>query len=266
MARLLVAFILLLPAAIVRTAFPAEPTLVALLDDGSLVVFRLDDAAGVRVTSPKGVSGRLVGVDVRPADGRLYGLAGGTDVYRIDPASGDATLVSTLTVPFDGDIRSGFDFNPQADRLRLVSSDGRNLRVNVLLGATAVDAPLAYAASDASAGRRPRITAAAYANNRPGVATTTLYEVDAEASTLVIQDPPNDGILKTVGPLGFDVGPLAGFDITTDADGRDHSYLAVGDTLYTVDLKTGRATSIGKVPGPGRPVVSLAALPEAPHP
>ncbi len=34
-------------------------------------------------------------------------------------------------------MRSGVDFTPQLDRLRLTSSDGRNLRVNVAIGATA---------------------------------------------------------------------------------------------------------------------------------
>jgi len=115
---------------------------VALLDDGALVVFRPGEAAALRTLVPKGLTAKLVGIDRRPADGKLYGLAGGTDVYTLDPTSGEATLVSTLTVPFDGDVRSGVDFTPQLDRLRLVSIDGRNVRVNVAIGATAVDKPL----------------------------------------------------------------------------------------------------------------------------
>src|SRR5262249_53930630 len=103
---------------------------------------------------PEGLSGRLLGIDIRPADGKLYGITSTNDVYRIDPGTGAATQVSSLTVPFDGDIRSGVDFNPQADRLRLVSRDGQNLRVNVLLGATAVDGPLAFRAGDVNAGTR----------------------------------------------------------------------------------------------------------------
>jgi hypothetical protein len=250
-----------LVAVIVATAlraWAADPTLVALGDDGALVVFRPHETTS-RMLVPKGVSSRLVGIDRRPADGKLYGLAGGTDVYTIDPATGDATLVSTLTVPFDGDVRSGVDFTPQLDRLRLVSSDGRNLRVNVALGATAVDKPLAYADGDPNAGRRPRITAAGYANNRAGVATTTLYEIDSGLDVLVIQDPANDGVLKTVGPIGVDVPDLAGLDVVTDAAGKDAAYAAWGTTLYAIDLASGRATPIGPIPGATHPVVSLAA-------
>ena len=250
-------------ALLIAVAVPAraaEPVMVALLDDGALVVFRPGEAAALRTLVPKGLTAKLVGIDRRPADGKLYGLAGGTDVYTLDPTSGEATLVSTLTVPFDGDVRSGVDFTPQLDRLRLVSIDGRNVRVNVAIGATAVDKPLAYVDGDPHAGTRPRVTAAAYANNLPGVATTMLYEIDCGLDILVTQDPPNDGVLRTVGPIGVDVPELAGFDILTDPDGRDHPYAAWGTALYTIDLATGRATPAGAIPGAARPVVSLAVL------
>ena len=248
--------VLVLLLATLATA--AEPRLVALLDDGSLVVFRPNESTS-RTLVPAGVSAKLVGIDRRPADGRLYGVTG-SDVYTLDLATDAATLVSTLTVPFDGDVRSGVDFTPQLDRLRLVSADGRNLRVNVSLGATAVDAPLAYAAGDPNAGTRPRITASAYANNRPGVATTTLFEIDSGLDVLVIQDPANDGTLKTVGPVGLDVPDLAGFDIVTDPQGHDTAWSAWTTTLYTIGLATGRATAVGPIPSATRPVVSLAVL------
>ncbi len=249
-----------------RGALAGGPTLVALTEDGALVVFAADRPAVTRTVRPAGVTGRLLGIDRRPADGRVYGLTTGNDLYRIDVAGGTAALVATLTVPFDGDVRSGIDFNPQADRLRLVSSDGRNLRVNVDLGATAVDAALAYARDDANAGRRPHVTAAAYSNNLAGAATTKLFEIDADLDVLVVQDPPNDGILATVGPLGVDFGPLGGFDIVTDATGADRAWAASGATLYAIDLSSGRATTIGTI-GEGRmQVVSLTAAPEVPAP
>ena len=250
-------------AVLVASALPAraaEPLLAALQADGAIVVFRPGAEAQARTVTPKGVSGRLIGIDRRPANGKLYGVANGTDVYTIDTDTWTGTLVSTLTMPFDGDVRSGVDFTPQLDRLRLVSADGRNLRVNVDLGATAVDAPLAYASGDPNFGARPRIAAAAYANNRPDVATTTLFEIDAGLDVLVIQDPANDGVLKTVGPLGVDADPLAGFDIVTDAEGHDRPYATWGRTLYTIDLKTGRATARGAIPGGGSPTVGLAIL------
>ena len=234
--------------------------LLALCDDGSMLGFHADRPAEVRRVQPQGISGRLIGIDRRPADGVLYGLTTTNEIYRLDPQSGQATLVSSLTVPFDGDARSGVDFNPQADRLRVVSHDGQNLRVNVMLGATAVDGALRYKDGDSGAGKRPRITAAAYTHNIADAPDTKLFEIDEERDVLVLQDPPNDGILTTVGPLGIDFGPLGGFDIVTDATGRDSGYAASGATLYAIDLTTGAARPLGTI-GDGRAnVVSLAAL------
>jgi len=137
----------------------AGPTLIGSTDDGTLVIFEADRPQAIRTVRSTGLGGRLVGVDSRPADGHLFGLTTSNDVYRIDPTTGTSTLVSTLTIPFDGDVRSGLAFNPQTDRLRVLSADGQNLRINVTLGATAADSPLAYAPGDRNAGKRPRIAA-----------------------------------------------------------------------------------------------------------
>jgi uncharacterized protein DUF4394 len=252
-----------LVVALIAIAAPVRadplPGLVASTDDGRLVLFRADHPEVTRTVHVSGLSGRLVGVDVRPADRRLYGLTSGNDVYRIDPETGASALVSTLTVPFDGDLRSGLAFNPQTDRLRLISSEGQNLRVNVLLGATAVDAPLAYAPSDRNAGRHPRIAGAAYTNAVRDAPTTKLFEIDAAQGVLVLQDPPNDGVLTTVGPLGVEFAPASGFAIATDSSGGDRAWAATAGRLYTVDLGSGRATAVGSIGDAGAPITSLAA-------
>ena len=239
----------------------SPPALVGSTEDGRLVLFRADHPEAVRTVRPSSLSGRLVGVDWRPADGHLYGLTTGNDLYRIDPLTGASTLVSSLTVPFDGDLRSGVAFNPQADRLRLVSADGQNLRVNVLLGATAVDTSLAYARSDRNAGKRPCIAGAAYTNMVRDAPTTKLFEIDAEQDVLVLQDPPNDGILTTVGPLDTDFTPISGFTIVTDGSGANRAYAATAGKLYTIDLGAGHATAVGAIGDPPVPLVSLAAMP-----
>ncbi len=245
-----------------RAAADPPPKLVGSTPDGRLVIFRADHPERVRVVTTSGLTGDLIGVDTRPADGRLYGVTTSNDVYRVDAATGACVLVSTLTVPFDGDLRSGIAFNPQADRLRLVSATGQNLRVNVLLGAAAVDGPLTYASGDAHAGKRPQIAGAGYTNAVRDAPTTKLFEIDAAADVLVVQDPPNDGVLATVGPLGLDVDPRSGFTIVTGTDGVDRAYAATGGTLYGVDLGSGRATAVGPI-GDGRTVlVSLASLPD----
>jgi hypothetical protein len=237
-----------------------DPMLVALTRSGALLVFAADRPEAATRIPVHGVAGMLIGIDLRPSDRQLYGVSTTNEIYRIDPKSGEATSVSSLTVPFDGGARSGIDFNPQADRLRLVSADGQNLRVNVEIGATAVDRPLAYAAGDANTGKRPGITASAYTHSRPGAATTKLFNIDAARDVLTIQDPPNDGVQRTVGPLGVDFAPVAGFEIVTDPAGQDRAFAASGSTLYAIDLATGAASALGAIAAGDAPIVSLASL------
>src|ERR1043166_323201 len=107
------------------------PMLVALTEDGTLLRFSAARPGEVATGKVTGASGKLIGLDRRPANGVLYGLTAVGDVYRVDPVSGAATLVSTLTAPFNGGAPSGVDFNPKTDRLRLVGAGGQNLRGNV---------------------------------------------------------------------------------------------------------------------------------------
>jgi hypothetical protein len=236
-----------------------DPTLVAVSETGTLLVFTADRPEAARRVPVRGVDGTLVGADLRPADQQIYGVSTTNEIYTIDPSSGEAKLVSSLTVPFDGGARSGIDFNPQADRLRLVSAEGQNLRVNVEIGASAVDRSVAYAPGDANAGKRPAVAASAYTNSRPDAATTKLFNIDAAQDVLAIQDPPNDGVQVTVGRLGVDFGPLAGFEIVTDPSGQDRAYAASGSTLYAVDLESGATRPVGAIGAGDAAVVSLTA-------
>ncbi len=238
-------------------------TLIGLSGDNTLLVFDAGRPAEVRTVKVGRVGGTLLGIDFRPADGRLYGLSSANNLYALDPATGAATLVSTLTVPFDGGVRSGVDFNPQADRLRLVGTNAQNLRVHPDLGASATDGALAYARGDRHFGRKPSVTACAYTSSVARAPSTKTFDIDSALDVLVLQEPPNDGRLKTVGPLGVDFDVVGGFDILTDAAGRDHGFAASGSTLYRIDLVTGAATPLGTI-GRGRPsLIGLAATPGA---
>ncbi len=92
----------------------------ALTDANILVSFDPNSPASTQRTQVTGVDGTLLGIDVRPANGLIYGLSTTNNLYTIDADSGAATLVSTLSQPFEAGAISGFDFNPVADRLRLV--------------------------------------------------------------------------------------------------------------------------------------------------
>jgi hypothetical protein len=203
----------------------------------------------------------LIGIDFRPADGLLYGVgsgggvAGSARVYTIDTTNGFATQVSTLTLSNGGNLtgsRFGFDFNPVADRLRVVSNADQNLRINVGTGATTVDTPVSYAAGDTFAGQDPNIVGSAYTNAFAGATSTTLYGIDSVHNNLVIQNPPNNGTLTTVGLVGIDATQLVGFDITFDPTTQMNIAFAAlqdiaegGSRFYMINLSTGLATPVG---------------------
>jgi len=204
-----------------------------------------------------GLSGdtRLVGIDFRVQDGMLYGVGDGGGVYTLDTSNATATLVNRLTVPLQG-TSFGVDFNPVADRLRIVSDTGQNLRHNVgMNGITLQDDLLDYpvAAQLNSVGPTATgVTGSAYTNNDLAVDTATrLYSLDTSLDQISIQSPPNDGTLAATGKLGVDAQAQSGFDIYSELrDGVTigvHAFASLtqsdGSTaFYRVTLSTGEAS------------------------
>ena len=90
----------------------------------------------------------LIGLDVRPANGFVYAVANSGRIYQLDPTNGAAVAGAQISAPLTSAV-FGVDFNPAADRLRIVTRTGQNLRINVDTGATTVDGP--------GAGRDPAI-------------------------------------------------------------------------------------------------------------
>jgi hypothetical protein len=104
--------------------------IIGLVDGKSIVTI---DPASRKVTSKADIKGAtaLLGIDVRPADGMLYGVAGDGAIVTIDAKTGQATAKSKLSEMLKPGIIATVDFNPVADRLRVMGSDGTSLRVNV---------------------------------------------------------------------------------------------------------------------------------------
>jgi hypothetical protein len=222
--------------------------IIGLVDGKSIVII---DPATRKVTSKVHVKGAnpLVGIDVRPADGMLYGVAGDGTIVTIDPKSGQATMKSKMSETLKPGVSATVDFNPVADRMRVMGSDGSSLRVNVDDGKATVDGSHKYKDGDANAGKSPNIVAGAYTNSWKGAKATTLYNIDAATGTLVTQAPPNDGVLNTVGSLGMTgSGPVA-FNIVSTGEDKNGGWLVAGGTLYSIDLKTGKAAMVGKIEG-----------------
>jgi hypothetical protein len=242
------------------------PLVYGLTDDNRLVSFKpltpnmLDTSVAVTGLA-SGES--LVGIDIRPENNMMYGITLAGKIVTIDIATGVATMVSTANVALAG-TQFAVDFNPAADRLRVISDTNQNLRINVDTGATIVDGALNGVAGAV-------VTAAAYTNSfkysttdtgRP--ASTVLYDIDTKSDRLLLQNPPNAGGLVPVGALGASAAGDVGIDIAGAANGLVLAALrsSVGGptSLYKVNLSTGVATLVNGAATPAMSVVSGAGL------
>ena len=244
-------------AALSITAAHAAPA-VGLVGENTLVMF---DTESLEVSGTMTVSGvdALAGIDLRPADDMLYGVSTDGEIVTIDTASGEATAKSTLSeqLPsFEGAI---VDFNPMADRLRLMGTDGTNHRVNVDDGMVTVDGSLAFEDGDMHAGETPAIVAAAYTNSFGKPEATAMYDIDSTIAALIQQTAPNDGTLAAIGKLGAE-GDTYAFDIAATEDLSNTAYLVVDNFLHTVDLETGAATEVGEITGVDGTITDIAIL------
>ncbi len=182
---------------------------------------------------------KMLGIDFRPSTGQLYGVSDSSRLYAINTQSGAALAIgaSPFVPALNGTI-VGFDFNPTVDRIRMETNTGQNLRLNPETGATAaIDGNLNPGT--------PSVSEVAYANNRAGVTTTTLFAIDVNTDKLYRQDPPNAGTLVEIGSLGVDATGAAGFDITNNDLGLAALRVGGKSELYVVNLATGSVLKLG---------------------
>jgi hypothetical protein len=211
----------------------------------------------------------VTGIDVRPNDGLLYALGSQNNLYRLNTATGAASLVGALSIPLDGG-NFGFDFNPTGPvALRIVSNTDRNYRIASpgTGGVVTQDTDLAYVAGDSRFGVNPNITHVAYTNSFAGAATTTLYAIDAGQDTLVRFNAANAGTLVTVGTLGMgsnaNINTIGGFDIsgaTGMAFAATQNISLSESTLWGINLATGAGVDLGDIGG-GETLVAFTLVP-----
>jgi hypothetical protein len=209
----------------------------------------------------------VLGIDFRQANGKLYAATSGGRVYTVDPATAVATTASTLTAdgadmtnPFTmlTGTTFGVDFNPVADRLRIVSDAGQSLRINVDTGLVTTDGNLNPGT--------PQVVAVAYKQSFPATTATQLIDIDLATNSLQLQNPPNDGTLTPIGVLdpALTFSTTAGFDIGGGDDGLSISALqptgSAQSVLYRVNLKTGLLTSVGTIGPSGTPLIRALAV------
>lgn len=248
-------------AACSQTPLPAAPLgqlAYGLSGGGTLAAFGLDNAQASLTTRaitglPAGEA--LMDLDVRNTDNRLYGISATGRVYRLDPATGVATA--------DGSAASqsviAMDFNPVANRLRVLGSSDLDLNFRLTLNAAPVPAtsPAGTLTADgtftyAAGGTNPELVAAAYTNSFDNSAagavnigtTTTLYSLDAGTDQLVVHSAgPQFSTLTAVGALGVDImAGRTGFDMVGASGAYLSSSTSAGTNVYALNLTTGQAT------------------------
>jgi len=223
---------------------------IGLSSNNKLIRFALNNPNSVTEKNITGllVDEKFVGIDYRlrnstERSGQLYGLTNKANLYTINPETGAAILVNTLKAATDSTFTNlegtafAVDFNPVADRLRVISNTGQSLRINVDTGDTIRDGDIKGIAGAI-------ISAAAYSNSFKtsvvGLATE-LFDLDQTNQIVVKQDPPNTGTLNRIGGLGINLGLDNGFDIAGGDNGYALATVANASgpsVLYRVDLST----------------------------
>lgn len=259
---LLLTIVMLLPA-LAAHGQNSGITIYAATTDNTLISFNSTSPGTLIASTP--ISGlpdgtTILGIDFRPANGQLFALGSDSRLYRIDTASGAATAAGNAAFnPALNGMEFGFDFNPTVDRIRLVSDAAQDLRLNPNNGAVgAVDGAIGYNTADRNAGTPANLVASAYTNNFGTSTSTVLFGIDSNLDVLVIQNPPNNGTLNTVGSLGIDASGPVGFDIMSDRLGVDSAFASINGSLYIINLGSGAAMLVGAINSPA-PIAGIAA-------
>lgn len=264
----------------------AEPIIGITGSTAGTNVVRFDSNSPGTVTTVGPLTGIVAGhsvraLDRRPANNTIYVLSTNTttgfQLYTLNESTGALTPVgSGGTVSFTWPARVSMDFNPAADRIRVVGGGAQNLRLNPDTGALVQeDTALAYVAGDPNAaGNPPFPVGVAYDFNDtdPNTATTMyVYDFDNDALGRVgsvggSPVSPNTGQITTIftppsfvtgdGGVGFDISSggaayLSYADITGGVVARkvDGETEGVAPELFSrINLTTGAITVIGTLP------------------
>lgn len=266
-------------AALLMVASAQAVTLVGLNSQGQISRIDTADIAGAANVDITGLmtGDRLVGIDTRPKDGKIYGVSTMNQLYTVNEMTGMATWVAALSAPVvQSNLGYGIDFNPVADfgtgaSLRLVSSAGDNFAINAATGV------VGNTANKIAAG----YTGVAYTNAMlmPAAAppSTALYYIDSNTDMLAMAPSAfNTPTITMVGALGVDVLKANGFEILGNGQAYAALNVDAGTSLatgiYSINLGSGAATLIGTyngtlsgltvsaVPEPGSYAMMVAGL------
>ena len=228
------------------------------------------------VSAPQAITGlpageSIVGIDRRPANGRLYAVSNQSRLYLVDEGSGAATPIGgPFSTPLTG-AAWGIDFSPVGDRLRIVSlGTGQNLRVNPDTGSVVVDGQTTYAAGDQFGSQSVGGAALGYTNNVPGATSTTIYGYDYSKDVVFrlggaagASPSPNTGTSFSIGKRTF-VAQSAG-NVGLDIAPDGNAWALIRDDgltrLHLLDLSTGIPALVGTIGNGSDTLRDIAAPP-----
>jgi hypothetical protein len=211
-------------------ALTSQSRVVALVEDGNMLVAEDTVALSDEAEMPRPLLGERFGVDFNPR----------ADLLRIVSDS-----AQNLRVNLDAEREVAPIGGMPAPRVAGYAANDRTLRI--------------------VAPNPPQIVATAY--RAAPLVGSFQFALDARDSQLLRVAVPNDGALVPVGPLTVSLPDNAAaepleqsFDIAGDADGLVYAALAPeGDSqtsLYLIDLDTGEATRVGLIGAAGAGSVS----------
>ncbi len=230
-------------------------TLVGLTSANQLAMIDTANIAASTTTAITGLAAgdRLVGIDLRPSNGKIYGISLSNNIYTVSESTGAVSFVAALNAAvINPSLGYGIDFNPVNVfsgnvALRLVSSAGNNYAVNL-------NGTVGNMASNIGSG----FTAVGYSNSvvmpAAAPASTALYYINSSTDMLMMAPSAfNAPTINAVGALGVDVLKANGFELT----GNNMAYAALnlddGTSLatgiYSISLSTGAATLLGTYNG-----------------
>jgi hypothetical protein len=209
----------------------------------------------------------LVSIDLRPSTNELFGIGNMSLLYSINATTGVATQVGSGGAFTLNGTTFGMDFNPVADRIRVVSNAEQNMRLNPNIGTlAAMDTDLTPAGNTVEV---------AYENNFVGANLTTLYAIDSVTGQLEMiggtngTPSANAGAVTAIGSLGLgtNLNGNIGFDITGVRNKAFATITVDGQSrLYSINLITGGATNLGVIGSGTTSYLGMTAGPALPLP
>jgi Domain of unknown function (DUF4394) len=145
---------------------------------------------------------RVIGIALRPKNGKLYGVGNDSRVYTIDPLTAVATPVGSG--PFSPGIISAFDIHfamdlePNGDRVRLIAAEsGANWSISLDDGTAIPGESSRYAAGTPLEGQTPRLLGITFAppadSTDASLCQNLAYGIDADEAIMIASCDPATG-------------------------------------------------------------------------